>query len=70
MIAILGCKGCGTCSEVCPIPEAIIRNCGKVVKIDDSKCIKCYKCVEKCPYKAYFDADIHSNINRLAHIAV
>ncbi len=57
MIAILGCKGCGTCSEICPVPDAIIRNGGKVVKIDEKKCKKCYKCVEKCPYRALIVMD-------------
>ncbi len=52
MIAILGCKGCGKCSEVCPVPDAIIRNGQRVVRIDMTKCKKCYECVKACPYKA------------------
>ena len=53
-IAVLSCQGCGRCSQVCPA-DAIIRNGGKVVKIDETKCRLdegCRKCVEVCPYGA------------------
>lgn len=52
-IAVLSCQGCGRCSQVCPA-DAIIRNGGKVVKIDEEKCREqdCRKCVEACPYGA------------------
>ncbi|MET1124354.1 MAG: 4Fe-4S binding protein [Archaeoglobaceae archaeon] len=57
MIAVLGCKGCRTCEKVCPVPEAIIRNGGKVVKIDPEKCQECYACVKACPYGALIVMD-------------
>jgi Fe-S-cluster-containing dehydrogenase component len=54
-IAVLSCQGCGRCSQVCPA-DAILRNGGKVVKIDEEKCMEqnegCRKCVEACPYGA------------------
>lgn len=46
------CQGCLShqCSEVCPTKAVRLVN-GKSI-IDQSKCIKCGKCVEVCPYKA------------------
>ena len=55
-IAVLSCQGCGKCSQVCPT-DAIVREGGKVVRIDENKCIKCYKCVEVCPYGALIKMD-------------
>ncbi|MEM0350589.1 MAG: 4Fe-4S binding protein [Archaeoglobaceae archaeon] len=57
MIAVLSCKGCGTCSKVCPVPDAIVRNGGKVLKIDEDKCQGCEKCVKSCPYGALIMMD-------------
>ncbi len=57
MIAVLGCKGCRTCEKVCPVPEAIIREGGKVVRIDPEKCQECYACVKACPYGALIVMD-------------
>ncbi len=47
-----GCQGClaHPCQEVCP-KEAIHFENGKSV-IDQSKCIKCGKCIQVCPYNA------------------
>lgn len=47
-----GCQGCieHPCMEVCP-KDAISMVQGKSV-IDESKCIKCGKCVAACPYSA------------------
>ena len=46
------CKGCVAhpCMEVCP-KNAISRQNGRAV-IDESRCIKCGKCREICPYSA------------------
>ena len=46
------CQGClaHPCREVCPKGAITIKN-GKSV-IDESKCIKCGKCVQVCPYNA------------------
>ena len=47
-----GCQGClaHPCKEVCPKGAISIVH-GKSV-IDQSKCIKCGRCVEACPYHA------------------
>lgn len=46
------CQGClaHPCREVCPKGAITVKN-GKSV-IDESKCIKCGKCVQVCPYNA------------------
>jgi pyruvate formate lyase activating enzyme len=44
------CLGCLKCSEVCPIPGAIVEN--KEQRIDRSKCIGCMACVDACLGKA------------------
>ena len=46
------CQGCFAhpCKEVCPKGAITIKN-GRS-KIDQSKCIKCGKCVQACPYNA------------------
>lgn len=46
------CQGClaHACSEVCPRDAITIKN-GRST-IDESKCIKCGKCIEACPYNA------------------
>ncbi len=52
-VVVLGCKGCGTCTQVCE-KNAIITNAGKVVRIDEEKCDLCMKCIEACPNRALF----------------
>jgi len=49
-IAILNCKGCGSCDNVCPV-GAIKKVNGKAV-IDYDNCDSCLKCVEVCPNKS------------------
>lgn len=46
------CQGClaHPCKEVCP-KDAIIFKGGRSI-IDESKCVKCGKCMEVCPYHA------------------
>lgn len=46
------CQGCleHPCTEVCPVDAIHIEN-GKSV-IDETKCIKCGKCLNACPYNA------------------
>ena len=47
------CKGCNICVANCPMKAISIDNgkFGKVAKIDYTKCISCFKCVDSCPYK-------------------
>ncbi len=47
------CRGClsRACMTVCPKDAIVLRANGKV-KIDKSKCIKCGKCAQACPYNA------------------
>lgn len=49
------CCGCTACYSICP------RNAIRMIEdeegfeyphIDQSKCIRCYKCLEVCPIKA------------------
>jgi len=44
------CRMCGKCREICPA-EAIADDRGKI-EFDDGKCIRCFCCVEVCPYGA------------------
>jgi uncharacterized Fe-S center protein len=50
MVAVLDCKGCGTCDNVCPF--GAIEKVGKITRINYDKCTGCLKCVECCPNKA------------------
>ena len=45
------CKGCTLCSRVCPV-GAISGSVKNPHTIDQSKCIKCGACIEKCKFGA------------------
>lgn len=45
------CKGCTLCSRVCPV-GAITGKVKEAHIIDQSKCIKCGACMEKCKFEA------------------
>ena len=45
------CRGCTACKRVCPT-DAISGDVKKAHTIDQSKCIKCGACVEKCKFEA------------------
>lgn len=58
------CQQCGICEPVCPkqaISMYLRKDGTNYIKIDDSKCIRCKRCVNCCPankredYKGYFD---------------
>ncbi|MEW9124690.1 MAG: [FeFe] hydrogenase, group A [Thermotaleaceae bacterium] len=54
------CTGCRQCAEVCPV-DAIEGKDGEPQEINQSKCIMCGQCVQKCSaYASAFDEDITS----------
>lgn len=44
------CKYCGKCAEICPAHA--IEASGTMLTFDYDKCIRCYCCLEACPYGA------------------
>jgi len=44
------CKLCGECWSYCP--AVAIMHSGKSISFDYDKCIRCYCCIEVCPYGA------------------
>ena len=47
------CKGCTLCARTCP-NNAIIGSVKEVHMIDQSKCVKCGACMEKCRFGAIY----------------
>ena len=47
------CKGCNVCVANCPMKAINIENgkFGNIAKVDYTKCVSCFKCVDVCPYK-------------------
>lgn len=52
------CCGCSACYSVCP-KNAITMQADQegfnYPKLDESKCIRCYKCICVCPIKIFLD---------------
>lgn len=51
------CRGCSKCSRNCHA-EAISGVIKSPFKIDASKCVKCYTCIEVCPFDAIKEVEI------------
>jgi ferredoxin len=59
------CKLCGECWQFCPV-KAIDRD-DRRINFDYNRCIRCYCCIEICPYGALHPA--HTVPGRLLHKA-
>ena len=44
------CRGCLTCTKVCPVYAITVQNKKAVVNLD--KCMGCANCADRCPYHA------------------
>ena len=59
------CKVCGDCERACPVQAISMDKRGKVARVDDSSCIRCYCCHEVCPHEA-IDLE-YSRVGGLMH---
>lgn len=48
------CKGCGICVEFCPKKVLAVNEIGKVGLVNETLCIKCRQCEDRCPDYAIF----------------
>lgn len=48
----IGSEKCNSCYNVCPIEGALVFKDGKLISIDETKCINCLACVNECPSDA------------------
>lgn len=47
------CTACGTCVDICPVPEKVFeKQDGKVVVTKPDNCIGCKACEVQCPESA------------------
>lgn len=51
------CRGCSKCSRSCHA-EAITGVIKSPFHIDAEKCVKCYTCIEACPFDAIREVEI------------
>jgi len=59
-IDIEKCKGCKTCSRICPIGVFNgLNEAGKIAFYDRAACFACGACVKQCPEKALRISSIH-----------
>lgn len=45
------CSGCGACFSICPVQAIAMQEDAEGFEypaVDDSKCIRCYKCTDVC----------------------
>lgn len=52
------CRGCTRCTKSCHA-EAITGELKKPHRIDSSKCVKCYSCIETCAFGAIQEVERH-----------
>lgn len=49
-IAVIGCRKCGKCNNVCP--QGALYRVDGTARVDYDKCTLCMECVGICPNKA------------------
>ncbi len=52
------CRGCGKCARCCHAGavSGVVRS---PFSIDHEKCVKCYTCIEACPFDAIREVELH-----------